>query len=152
MITINARANSPLPWYDTVDEAIESGSPLTTHSTNIHTAPISYAPVAGTSPWHDTALEAAMAQIRTHEAAATSSKITGSIPPVLLASYQPATSTPAGNTPVYKGGCAENGSCHGDISARTGSPKTTYVNGYYRKNGTYVRGHYRSSSSRGKSR
>lgn len=40
-------------------------------------------------------------------------------------------------------GCAKNGSCYGDISANTGRPKTTHVDGYYR-NGTYVRGHYRS--------
>jgi hypothetical protein len=46
----------------------------------------------------------------------------------------------AGNT----GGCAENGSCYGDISRFNGQPKTNYVNGYYRSNGTYVRGHYRS--------
>ena len=40
--------------------------------------------------------------------------------------------------------CAENGSCYGDISDLTGRPKTTHVDGYYRKDGTYVRGHYRS--------
>lgn len=43
-------------------------------------------------------------------------------------------------------GCAENGSCYGDISATTGRPKTVAVRGYYRKDGTYVRGHYRSRS------
>ncbi len=41
-------------------------------------------------------------------------------------------------------GCAENGSCYGDISALTGRPKTTHVSGYYRRDGTYVRSHYRS--------
>ena len=41
--------------------------------------------------------------------------------------------------------CAENGSCYGDISPATGNPKTVYVNGYYRKDGTYVRGYYRSA-------
>ena len=40
--------------------------------------------------------------------------------------------------------CAENNSCYGDISTKTGRPKTTHVTGYYRRNGTYVRGHYRS--------
>ena len=40
--------------------------------------------------------------------------------------------------------CAENGSCYGDVSNITGLPKTTHVDGYYRKDGTYVRGHYRS--------
>jgi hypothetical protein len=46
------------------------------------------------------------------------------------------------------GGCAENGSCYGDISSINGMPKTTHVDGYYRSNGTYVRGHYRSSGRR----
>ena len=45
-------------------------------------------------------------------------------------------------------GCAENGSCYGDISNITGMPKTQAINGYYRKDGTYVRGHYRSSGRR----
>lgn len=46
--------------------------------------------------------------------------------------------------PSYYPGCAENGSCYGDISTITGLPKTTHVGGYYRRDGTYVRGHYRS--------
>ena len=46
-------------------------------------------------------------------------------------------------SPAY--GCAENGSCYGDISSVNGTPKTIQVDGYYRKDGTYVRGHYRSS-------
>ena len=41
-------------------------------------------------------------------------------------------------------GCAENGSCYGDTSAINGLPKTTQVDGYFRKDGTYVRGYYRS--------
>jgi hypothetical protein len=44
--------------------------------------------------------------------------------------------------------CAENGSCYGDISSKTGRLKTVYVGGYYRKDGTYVRGHYRSRPRR----
>ena len=39
---------------------------------------------------------------------------------------------------------AENGSYYGEISNETGRPKTVYVNGYFRKDGTYVRSHYRS--------
>jgi hypothetical protein len=39
---------------------------------------------------------------------------------------------------------AENGSYYGQISENTGRPKTTYVGGYFRKDGTYVRSHYRS--------
>ncbi len=46
------------------------------------------------------------------------------------------------------GGCAENGSCYGNISVHTGRPKTVHVDGYYRRDGTYVRGHYRSSPRR----
>lgn len=63
-------------------------------------------------------------------------------------SYQPPFAEPA---PVYQSppvvpryGCAENGSCYGDISELTGNPKTVHVGGYYRRDGTYVRGHYRS--------
>ena len=41
-------------------------------------------------------------------------------------------------------GVTENGSYYGEPSKLTGRPKTVYVKGYYRKDGTYVRGHYRS--------
>lgn len=34
--------------------------------------------------------------------------------------------------------------CYGQISAVTGLPRTTYVHGYTRKDGTYVRPYYRS--------
>jgi len=44
--------------------------------------------------------------------------------------------------------CAENGSCYGDISSETGRPKTVYVRGYTRRDGTYVRGQYRSPPRR----
>jgi hypothetical protein len=37
-----------------------------------------------------------------------------------------------------------NGSCYGTISNTTGSPRTTYVHGYDRANGTHVGGYYRS--------
>ena len=47
----------------------------------------------------------------------------------------PSTVTPA---------CSESGSCYGDISSITGLPKTSYVGGYYRSDGTYVRSYYRS--------
>lgn len=36
------------------------------------------------------------------------------------------------------------GSGYGAISCITGQPRTTYVSGYYRKNGTYVKPYYRS--------
>lgn len=39
---------------------------------------------------------------------------------------------------------AENDSYYGEISDLTGRPKTVFVQGYYRKDGTYVRSHYRS--------
>jgi hypothetical protein len=53
----------------------------------------------------------------------------------------------SGSNPKYVPpsiGCAENGSCYGDTSVINGLPKTTHVDGYFRKDGTYVRGHYRS--------
>jgi hypothetical protein len=56
----------------------------------------------------------------------------------------PNTSAPSRLAPVPSPLCAENGSCYGDISARTGLPKTVSVHGYYRADGTYVRGYYRS--------
>jgi hypothetical protein len=46
----------------------------------------------------------------------------------------------AGTTPV----CSETGSCYGDISPRTGLPKTIYVPGYTRSDGTHVGSYYRS--------
>lgn len=45
---------------------------------------------------------------------------------------------------IYTTGCSESGACYGDISKITGLPKTTYVRGYYRKDGKYVRSYYRS--------
>jgi len=39
---------------------------------------------------------------------------------------------------------AENGSYYGQPNTN-GVPKTVYVDGYYRSDGTYVRGHYRSA-------
>jgi hypothetical protein len=56
----------------------------------------------------------------------------------------PNTAAPSRTTPAASPLCAENGSCYGDISARTGLPKTVPVHGYYRANGTYVQGYYRS--------
>ena len=63
-------------------------------------------------------------------------------PPV---SGQTAQAAPqSGTTADGKPMVAENGSRYGEISPATGKPKTTFVNGYTRKDGTYVRGHYRS--------
>jgi len=42
---------------------------------------------------------------------------------------------------------AEDGSRYGEISEFTHRPKTVFVHGYYRKDGTYVRSHYRSPPS-----
>ena len=56
----------------------------------------------------------------------------------------PTAFTPSAPASIPNAGCAENGSCYGDISAATGRPKTVQVNGYFRKDGTYVRGHVRS--------
>jgi hypothetical protein len=64
--------------------------------------------------------------------------------PSRQAATQPPPQPSATTAYVPQGGCAENGSCYGDISAATGRPKTVNVQGYYRRDGTYVRGHYRS--------
>jgi hypothetical protein len=64
----------------------------------------------------------------------------GSYDPPVYSYAAPATSGSYSPTPS----CSESGSCYGDISNVTGLPKTTYVHGYFRKNGTYVRGYYRS--------
>lgn len=56
--------------------------------------------------------------------------------------YVPPTPSQAA-APRY--GCAENGSCYGDLSPATGKPKTVFVPGYVRKDGTYVRGHYKGN-------
>ena len=71
-----------------------------------------------------------------------SSSLAGRGPPTVL-QLQPA--RPSGRIRGTWGrGCAENGSCFGDISPHTGWPKTVRVRGYRRRDGTYVRGHYRS--------
>jgi len=63
-------------------------------------------------------------------------------PPVIVPNPWPSV-RPA--TPVApRLGCAENGSCYGDISTNTWKPKTVHVPGYFRRDGTYVRGHYKS--------
>jgi hypothetical protein len=49
-------------------------------------------------------------------------------------------SSPIAGSPA----CSETGGCYGDISTVTGLPKTTFVNGYFRSNGTYVGSYYRS--------
>lgn len=48
----------------------------------------------------------------------------------------------------YLPGVAENGSYRGEVSAETGRPKSVYVRGYTRRDGTYVQGHYRSAPRR----
>ncbi len=69
-----------------------------------------------------------------------------SIPTTASTIAPPSQPAYVGNGQNYSGyGCAENGSCYGDISSVNGMPKTVHVNGYYRSDGTYVRGHYRSS-------
>ena len=60
---------------------------------------------------------------------------------------RPSNSTLSPSSPIGTG-CAENGSCYGDISNINGMPKTNHVNGYLRRDGTYVRGHYRSTGRR----
>ena len=49
----------------------------------------------------------------------------------------------SGSSSTSVSGVAENGSYYGEGNVN-GVPKTVYVNGYTRKDGTYVRGYYRS--------
>ena len=63
--------------------------------------------------------------------------------PVALRAYAPPVQ-PVLPPVRYAPACGENGSCYGDISTFTGRAKTTYVRGYFRRDGTYVRSHYRS--------
>lgn len=58
--------------------------------------------------------------------------------------YPPQQVYPSNTTNYRNSAVAENGSYYGQISTRTGRPRTVLVHGYYRKDGTYVRGHYRS--------
>lgn len=58
-----------------------------------------------------------------------------------------AVATPNNSRPPSSYGCAENGSCYGDISPLTGNPKTIHVDGYFRSDGTYVRGHFRGKGN-----
>jgi len=51
----------------------------------------------------------------------------------------------AGPMPFAGPGCSETGSCYGDISAINSLPKTTYVPGYFRSDGTHVGSYYRSN-------
>jgi hypothetical protein len=65
-------------------------------------------------------------------------------PPPPVSSQNTQVTDQTQTTPDGKPMVAENGSRYGDISPATGKPKTTYVKGYTRKDGTYVRGYYRS--------
>jgi hypothetical protein len=64
------------------------------------------------------------------------------------AEIRPAASNSYAEIGTARTGCAENGSCYGDISSATGRPRTVHVRGYYRRDGTYVRSHYRSRPRR----
>jgi hypothetical protein len=70
------------------------------------------------------------------------------LPPTYTLPGLPSGGSSIDTAPTYTGstapGCSESGSCYGDISSATGLPKTTYVPGYTRRDGTYVRSYYRS--------
>jgi hypothetical protein len=48
------------------------------------------------------------------------------------------------NTRMYGKSAKKDSNCYGCISSITNRPKTIYVKGYYRRNGTYVHPHYKS--------
>ncbi|TCK30138.1 hypothetical protein EV667_0225 [Ancylobacter aquaticus] len=60
--------------------------------------------------------------------------------PPVLAGLAAAATAPAS---PYGSGC-QSTNTYGAMSCVTGRPRTTYVRGYYRRNGTYVRPYYRS--------
>ena len=49
--------------------------------------------------------------------------------------------------PAFAPPIAENGSFYGELN-QYGVPKTVFVHGYFRSDGTYVRSYYRSRPSR----
>ena len=75
-------------------------------------------------------------------------------PATTVASSEPARSVPGYQTPYsyappsvgYSSSSSkcEGLGCYGQISKVTGLPRTTYVRGYTRRDGTYVQPHYRS--------
>lgn len=58
--------------------------------------------------------------------------------------YTPPATSYVAHTRSYAAPQCEGVGCYGVISTTTGLPRTTYVRGYTRKDGTYVRPHYRS--------
>jgi hypothetical protein len=71
---------------------------------------------------------------------ATATTETAGVTPVV----PPTSSVVVPRSPGFVPSCSETGSCYGDISKLTGMPKTTFVHGYFRKNGTYVGSYFRS--------
>ena len=69
------------------------------------------------------------------------------VPPVRQ-SYTPPSYVPPRIELPERPRVGENGSYYGEISERTGRPKTVYVQSYTRRDGTYVRSHFRSSPRR----
>lgn len=68
-----------------------------------------------------------------------------------LLSWQQSVETPSQYAPAWAPSStsfvAENGSYRGELNTSF-VPKTVYVRGYYRRDGTYVRGHYRAQPRR----
>jgi hypothetical protein len=135
---VNAEVQGPAPYHACLRSQVArlgtSTAPdisglSTEDQTSIKIACVN-AEVQGPAPYH-TCLNAQLAQLgeSSHPPSSRSAL------PSTAATTPPAQSSPA---------CSESGSCYGDISERTGLPKTTYVPGYFRKNGTYVRSYYRS--------
>jgi hypothetical protein len=61
--------------------------------------------------------------------------------------YTPSIYTPPAYNSAPASDYCRNSNYYGAPSCVTGLPKTHYVNGYYRKDGTYVRPYYRSRRS-----
>ena len=119
-------------------ELLPDNSPVTAY------APSEAAPISRSSPSSLSATAPAYRPAPPAPAQINPAPVKASVQPAAVRTYQP-TWRPAPPPPVrYAPGCGENGSCYGDISTLTGRPKTSYVRGYTRRDGTYVRSHYRS--------
>lgn len=79
--------------------------------------------------------------------------ITNGLPSPRSPSYSPSSAPPAGYSGLAPSASQQDHSYsqsrpnldgYGAASKSTGQPKTKWVEGYHRKDGTYVRGHYRS--------
>jgi hypothetical protein len=127
-------------------EATEANAADSTETTDQPT--YAYAP-GPTAPAATDDSDAPAAQVASSDDPSSDDATTPAVPAATVASsvptYQPhySYSTPSTGYSGSSSNCVGTG-CYGVISNVTGLPRTTYVHGYFRKNGTYVQPYYRS--------